>query len=637
MLPYDGRFAPVGPLIVPGESCCFTCFELRRAGNLEYGSDFEAVERTPVAATADPAFAAMVAALAAHLVLRWVVACDRTLPEFCTPSRPDRRSRSPSTMSSGPALLGVLARRAVCTATSLARGGCMSVDLPTPLRRAVSPYTGIVRSLEACLHFPDEPPLHRCASAVSRSESLLDAPLAHLSGIGGAGLSRAEAAAAAVGEALERYSATFVPREQLVLASAAELGPSAVTPERFALFSAAQHAVPDFPFVRFDSDLRVPWVRAASLPDGEEAWLPAELVFLGDPVGDGADRIGYATSSGMACAETVDAAVSRGLCELLERDAFMIVWANRLSLPLLDWVGDSRLSELDSRYFAPTGLGYAVVDLSAFHRLPSLLAVVRAPAGCSGALGVGAGTAASLERAFWKALSEGFAARAAGAKLALLRHDEQATDGARDVVSFEDHIAYYADHARARAADFLDAGGERSRAADIPLLPGSTPGEQVRALCERIEAAGSSAYVVDVTSPDVAPSASSSRRLSHPSSASSTFRTQHVSSEAAGSMPLPRRTGTIGGRSPSSTPTRIRFRDASGTDRGVRIPRLRTRRRSDGRSCRGVPRGVAPVSQCRPRATRDPDRADAEPGAAADRRPIEPHTSSPRRARSPGR
>ncbi|HWB23279.1 MAG TPA: TOMM precursor leader peptide-binding protein [Gaiellaceae bacterium] len=78
--PYDGRLAAVGPLIVPGESCCYECLGLRRAANLEYGPDLPLIETAPIVATADPAFESLVVALTAHLVLRFVAARDTTLP-----------------------------------------------------------------------------------------------------------------------------------------------------------------------------------------------------------------------------------------------------------------------------------------------------------------------------------------------------------------------------------------------------------------------------------------------------------------------------------------------------------------------------------------------------------------------------
>jgi ribosomal protein S12 methylthiotransferase accessory factor len=369
----------------------------------------------------------------------------------------------------------------------------IDATLSRRLRRAVSPYTGIVRVLEECLHSTSDPPVFRVACELGRSERLLGGPLDHLAGIGGAGMTRGEAAAAAVGEALERYSASYVPEEALVVASASELGAEAVEPERFALFSDRQYAIPGFPFRRFTAQTRVAWVAGRKQPRGERAWLPAELVFLVSGALDGERPIGYATSSGTACGETPKAAVARGLFELLERDAFMITWANRLALPLLDWSADTSIGELDRRCFAPTGLSYAAVDLSCFHGVPSVLGVVRARGRCPGALGVGAGTASTIERAWWKALVEAFAARAAGAKLALL------DPGTESIASFEGHIRYYADERHAEAAGFLDANRERTPTAAVAPLGA----EVVEELCRRVADAGASAYVVDVTSPDV--------------------------------------------------------------------------------------------------------------------------------------
>jgi ribosomal protein S12 methylthiotransferase accessory factor len=377
----------------------------------------------------------------------------------------------------------------------------IAATLPPGLRRAVSPYTGIVRSIEECLPSTADPPHFRVACEVGPGFGLLGPSLDHLAGIGGAGLTRGEAAAAAVGEALERYSASFVPDDRIVVATARELGEIAVRPERFALFSDAQYAEAGFPFAPFTVESRVPWVAGHSLPDRRPVLLPAEIVFLGDPGASAEIRVGYGTSSGMACAVNADEAVARGLCEILERDAFMIVWANRLSLPRLDWAADERIAALDKRLFASLGLDYAAVDLSAFHGIPSVLGVVRAPAGCPGALGVGAGTASTIDRAWWKALAEAFAARSASAKLALL--DERLPARGRSVSTFEDHIRHYADHGNAAAAAFLAASAERVPTASVRPLEGVSAAEQVAALCSRVEAAGSSAYMVDVSSPDV--------------------------------------------------------------------------------------------------------------------------------------
>jgi len=362
--------------------------------------------------------------------------------------------------------------------------------LEPSLRPAVSRYVGIVGSVEECLHGTADPALFQATCALPAGEGLIGASLGHLFSVGGSGTSRAEAAGAAVGEALERYSATYVPAARLVVATARELGEAAVSPERFGLFSERQLATPGFPFRAFTEDSRIAWVEGRSLPGGEPALLPAELVFLGPAVlGDGA-ALAYATSSGLACDVSRARAVITAALELLERDAFMLAWSNRLSLPLLDAADDGGL------VFRRTGLRFAAVDLSVVHGLPCVLGVVRAPEGVAGAMGVGAAAAPTIERAWWKALAEAFAARAAAVKLALL----DPAGAERPVTSFDDHIRRYADHHHAAATAFLDASPAHIGLESVPPLTG----DELLGVCQKIEAAGSDAYAVDVTAPDVA-------------------------------------------------------------------------------------------------------------------------------------
>ena len=169
----------------------------------------------------------------------------------------------------------------------------MIASLEPGLSRAVSPHAGIVGSLEECLHGTADPPLFQATCALPAGEGLLGAPLGHLFSVGGTGATRAEAAGAAVGEALERYSATYVPRARLVFATARELGDVAVAPERFALFSERQHRTPGFPFRRFTADTRVAWVERpiASRRGAGAAAGGARLSRAGSTPGRGSDRL----------------------------------------------------------------------------------------------------------------------------------------------------------------------------------------------------------------------------------------------------------------------------------------------------------------------------------------------------------
>jgi ribosomal protein S12 methylthiotransferase accessory factor len=367
----------------------------------------------------------------------------------------------------------------------------------------VSARVGIVSRLEECMAGADEPLLARVAAETADGEETVGVSLGPAAGIGGAGFTLEDASGAAVGEAIERYAGCFLPFESFVRASARKLGPAAVEPESFGLFHPLQHALEDFRYVPFTSDSVVDWCRGWNVATDEEAWLPVELVYLADTASPDRPRIGYSTSSGMACGRSGEEALEHALLELLERDAFMLTWLRRHSPARLDCSDDERVAGLDVQYFRPAGLEYAALDLSGFHGLPIVLGVVRGGRGQGGALGVGAAAAPTVERAWWKALSEAFACRAAGLKLSILDPDRRFADDHSDVLTFEDHIRYYADERRAEAAAFLVASSETRDIREVPTLGGETFDERRAELVERFERAGTSVFAVDVTSPDV--------------------------------------------------------------------------------------------------------------------------------------
>jgi bacteriocin biosynthesis cyclodehydratase domain-containing protein len=79
-LPYDGTIAPVGPLFVPNETCCYECYRLRRATNSGYFAEYRALERAPAHYPVPPGAAAAVAGIASLVALRWLVDRDPALP-----------------------------------------------------------------------------------------------------------------------------------------------------------------------------------------------------------------------------------------------------------------------------------------------------------------------------------------------------------------------------------------------------------------------------------------------------------------------------------------------------------------------------------------------------------------------------
>lgn len=364
---------------------------------------------------------------------------------------------------------------------------------------AVSPLVGLVTRTVSTTHTTDECALPNCASELASAQRTVGAATVEYGS--GAHPVPARARAAALGEAIERYSAMFVPHEELRVGTARELGADAVEPERFALFHPRQHDEERFPCVPFTADTRTHWVDATVVPDGARAWLPAQLVYLRRPAPP-LPPIGYSTSSGLACAPTLVEAILAALLELVERDAVMLAWKCRLSLPLLDWSADDVLRRLDRRFFGATGLRFAVVDASCFLRIPIAIGVVHGPERSRAALAVGAGAAADVREAWLKAIAEAFGVyRWLGRQAA--SHGEEPVPEPDAIETFDDHMLFYSRHEQASLAAFLDGSRERTPTAAVEPLEGETPRVQLTSLVSRLAEHGLTAYAVDVTSPDV--------------------------------------------------------------------------------------------------------------------------------------
>lgn len=80
VLPYDGRFAVAGPLFLPDETACRTCWVTRRAACSGYEEDFRLVHALPARAASTAAVVTLGASLAAVLAVRWLATRDPTVP-----------------------------------------------------------------------------------------------------------------------------------------------------------------------------------------------------------------------------------------------------------------------------------------------------------------------------------------------------------------------------------------------------------------------------------------------------------------------------------------------------------------------------------------------------------------------------
>ncbi|MBG0829783.1 YcaO-like family protein [Planomonospora sp. ID67723] len=321
----------------------------------------------------------------------------------------------------------------------------------------------------------------------------------------GAGLTREAARRAAVGESAERYACAFVHPEDLTLASYSELhgaGTAAVPPERWALFTGEQYETSRY--TGFADDTSIAWTAADNLTSGGRTLVPASLVHMPYPrqfADRGEQIVAEAVSTGTACAPIRAEAIMGGLCEVIERDAFMIVWRNRLSRPRIVIDEASGLLEtFGSRFDRPWldyRLWYTTLDLS----VPACFGLLRDKRHSPARTVVGGACHPDPARAVLKTLLE----LTQGLQwMAHARNRERRSfPSFDDVRTFEDRMHLYAFGGLDEAFGFLDRDGGRVRLSAIPSLAAPNPGAAVDRCCEAVEQAALEPLAVDLTSADL--------------------------------------------------------------------------------------------------------------------------------------
>jgi ribosomal protein S12 methylthiotransferase accessory factor len=136
-------------------------------------------------------------------------------------------------------------------------------------------------------------------------------------------------------ELLERVWSPSVNIANLIYKSRAELADAALEPRRFALLSDDEYASTK-DYVRYSDDLRLHWTECRRLSSTgmlEPALVPSVFVHPGFGLRCPEERFVPMLSTGIAAGTRYDEALLRGLCEVVERDAFSIAWLRNSAPP----------------------------------------------------------------------------------------------------------------------------------------------------------------------------------------------------------------------------------------------------------------------------------------------------------------
>jgi ribosomal protein S12 methylthiotransferase accessory factor len=366
------------------------------------------------------------------------------------------------------------------------------------LLELVSERVGLVRQLSRVMRAADEPqPPVLYAATLSNFDFKRAPPIER--GAAGKGITESEAIGGAIGEAVERYCASHVDRQRLYRTPLGEAPAGAILPQDCTLYSEAQYRRPGFPHMRPTPELAIDWVRATELPDGRETWVPAVAVYMhGNTVMPG-DALFTPSSSGLAAGTSVVEAVRSGLCELIERDAFLVMWMNRLAVPELAVdAHDDVLAGIVGHY-ACFGVELRLFDLTTDVGIPVVMALALAGDTAGPAAVVGLGCHLDPQVAALRAAFEVCQVRPSQ-----MRRQNARTLAASEVRGIEDHSAFFAQRASLPELDFLLQGGRRRRLADLGSLAKADAGTDLATCVAALRKIGCRVAYAELTTADLA-------------------------------------------------------------------------------------------------------------------------------------
>jgi ribosomal protein S12 methylthiotransferase accessory factor len=361
------------------------------------------------------------------------------------------------------------------------------------LRQIADPTTGIITGLRRISVPPGEPAIENYVVDREDFAPLTDGEaIAHSEG--GCAFTKQDALVAAYGEAIERYCGCVFRQEDLHTASYTDISDPAIDPTTVVNFSSQQReSMADASLCGVDDELS--WVVGENLDSGAKIHIPAQLVYLSYPP-DAEPFVRNPISTGLAAGSSREMALCNGLCELIERDAFMIYYLNTTELPIIDIdTASPRIQRLVDRVIAH-GLELTLLDATTDLGVPVVIAVLvdreSRPAVTVAAAG-GPGATAVIE----SALEEVVQTR--------LWTIDQLDDQARspedlafdEITSYEDRGLFWSIHERINALDFWIESRRTTTVDEFDTdLTGGEIGDQVTA-------AGYDCYAVDVTTREI--------------------------------------------------------------------------------------------------------------------------------------
>lgn len=267
-------------------------------------------------------------------------------------------------------------------------------------------YKGYITSLRREPLYNDEPQLFAYSAHYKTRYKDVDSIAS------GVSFDKERALMRVLGETLERYCLDNFNERDFITGSISDLHVPFLDPTRVISFSEQQLKNKHFnKFIIKDASI-FRWVHGYSLFLKKKILVPAQLVFTSYQPIKNEPWILLPISTGAATGITLEGGLYRGICEIIERDAFMISYLNKLPSPLIDLQSIknkviANILSILNRY----RLEVFVVDITSDLQIPAFASLLLDRTGLGPAVSVGLKAGLNEEETIIGAIEESLMVR----------------------------------------------------------------------------------------------------------------------------------------------------------------------------------------------------------------------------------
>lgn len=268
----------------------------------------------------------------------------------------------------------------------------------------VDPKKGPILEVFRNSRYNDEPMLYQYTARIKQFQKGCGSDTEETAG--GTSFSKEKALMKALGEALERYCLTVYQETELLYLPINRIKEKSL--DLFSIVSFSSEWVKSQKLKQFQvkNNTKLRWVEGYSLTEQRKLLIPAQLIYV--PYNFNSEAIiRFPITTGAALGSALPAAILRGIFEIVERDAFMIFYLNKLTPAVFNLSNTSNLFfRMIREIFARYDLELYIFNITTDIFIPSIMAIIVDRTGIGPAVSVGLKSSLGAELAITGAIEE---------------------------------------------------------------------------------------------------------------------------------------------------------------------------------------------------------------------------------------